>query len=110
MAVPAIPARRPIEKRVMPMRRDCLFITEGPAPQPADHINRGDGRNAGYGLRALRARWNGPPGGGPLLLLVEVARIELASASPLPRGLHAYSVFGLTVGYPTGRENLQPAQ
>ncbi len=40
--------------------------------------------------------------------LVEVARIELASASPLPRGLHAYSVINLTAGYPTGRENSQP--
>ncbi len=43
-------------------------------------------------------------------LLVEVARIELASASPTLRGLHAYTVFNLTAGYPTGRENLQPAQ
>jgi len=42
--------------------------------------------------------------------LVEVARIELASASPLPQGLHAYSVFDLTGGYPTGRENRWPVQ
>ncbi len=47
---------------------------------------------------------------GSPFLLVEVARIELASASPLPQGLHAYSVFSLTVSYPTGRENSQPAQ
>ena len=45
-----------------------------------------------------------------LLILVEVARIELASASPLLRGLHAYSVFNLTAGYPTGRENSQPVR
>jgi len=44
------------------------------------------------------------------LLLVEVARIELASASPPPRGLHAYTVFDLTASYPTGRENSQPVQ
>ena len=43
-------------------------------------------------------------------LLVEVARIELASASPLLRGLHAYSVINLTACYPTGRENSQPVQ
>jgi len=43
-------------------------------------------------------------------LLVEVARIELASASPPRRGLHAYSVFDLTASYPTGRENSQPVQ
>jgi len=36
---------------------------------------------------------------------VEVARIELASANPPPQGLHAYSVFNLAMGYPTGREN-----
>jgi hypothetical protein len=36
--------------------------------------------------------------------------IEPASASPPLRGLHAYSVFNLIAGYPTGRENLQPAQ
>ena len=42
--------------------------------------------------------------------MVEVARIELASASPLLQGLHAYSVINLTVGYPTGRENSQPVQ
>jgi len=41
-------------------------------------------------------------------MLVEVARIELASASPPLRGLHAYSVINLTAGYPTGRENSQP--
>ena len=45
-----------------------------------------------------------------LSMLVEVARIELASASPTLRDLHAYSVFNLAVGYPTGRENLQPVQ
>jgi hypothetical protein len=31
--------------------------------------------------------------------------IEPASASPLPSGLHAYSVFNLTMSYPTGRED-----
>jgi len=51
-----------------------------------------------------------PPRWGGLFCLVEVARIELASASPTLRDLHAYSVFNLTVGYPTGRENLQPVQ
>ncbi len=69
-----------------------------------------DWGTGGRCLLALWARLNGPPGGGPYLLLVEVARIELASASPLLRGLHAYSVFDLTAGYPTGRENLQPVQ
>ena len=44
------------------------------------------------------------------LMLVEVARIELASASPTLRALHAYSVFNLTACYPTGRENSQPVQ
>jgi len=39
---------------------------------------------------------------------VEAAGIEPASASPLPRGLHAYTVFNLAVSYPTGRENRQP--
>ncbi len=48
--------------------------------------------------------------GSPFFLLVEVARIELASASPPRRGLHAYSVFNLTTSYPTGREDSQPAQ
>ena len=42
--------------------------------------------------------------------MVEVARIELASASPPPQGLHAYSVFDLAISYPTGREDLQPVQ
>ena len=42
--------------------------------------------------------------------LVEVARIELASASPPRRGLHAYSVIDLTKSYPTGRENFWPVQ
>ena len=42
--------------------------------------------------------------------LVEAAGIEPASASPPLRGLHAYSVFNLIAGYPTGRENLKPAQ
>jgi len=37
--------------------------------------------------------------------LVEVVGIEPTSASPLPQDLHAYSVFNLTMGYPTGREN-----
>ena len=36
--------------------------------------------------------------------------IEPASASPTLRDLHAYSVFNLVAGYPTGRENQQPAQ
>ncbi len=52
----------------------------------------------------------GCPRGQPHFMLVEVARIELASASPTLRGLHAYTVFNLTMGYPTGRENSQPAQ
>jgi len=43
-------------------------------------------------------------------LLVEVVGIEPTSASPTLRDLHAYTVFNLTVGYPTGRENSQPAQ
>jgi len=42
--------------------------------------------------------------------LVEVVGIEPTSASPTLRALHAYSVFNLTAGYPTGRENLQPVQ
>ena len=42
--------------------------------------------------------------------MVEAAGIELASASPPLRGLHAYSVFDLIAGYPTGRENQQPVQ
>ena len=42
--------------------------------------------------------------------LVEVVGIEPTSASPTLRALHAYSVFNLTVGYPTGRENSQPVQ
>ena len=37
--------------------------------------------------------------------LVEVVGIEPTSASPLPQDLHAYSVFNLAMGYPTGREN-----
>ena len=36
--------------------------------------------------------------------------IEPASASPPLRGLHAYSVFNLIAGYPTGREDQQPVQ
>jgi len=36
--------------------------------------------------------------------------IEPASASPPLRGLHAYSVFNLVAGYPTGREDQQPVQ
>ena len=43
-------------------------------------------------------------------MLVEAAGIEPASASPPLRGLHAYSVFNLIAGYPTGREDLKPAQ
>ncbi len=50
-----------------------------------------------------------PPKGG-FLVLVEVVGIEPTSASPTLRGLHAYTVFNLAVSYPTGRENLQPAQ
>ena len=42
--------------------------------------------------------------------LVEAAGIEPASASPPLRGLHAYSVFNLITGYPTGREDRQPVQ
>jgi len=42
--------------------------------------------------------------------MVEAAGIEPASASPPLRGLHAYSVFNLIAGYPTGRENQQPVQ
>ncbi len=42
--------------------------------------------------------------------MVEMAGLEPASASPTLRGLHAYSVFNLIAGYPTGREDLQPAQ
>ncbi len=42
--------------------------------------------------------------------LVEVVGIEPTSASPTLRALHAYSVFNLTAGYPTGRENSQPVQ
>ena len=45
-----------------------------------------------------------------LFLVVEVVGIEPTSASPLRQGLHAYSVFNLTTSYPTGREDLQPAQ
>jgi len=41
---------------------------------------------------------------------VEVVGIEPTSASPTLRDLHAYSVFNLTAGYPTGRENSQPVQ
>ena len=41
---------------------------------------------------------------------MEAAGIEPASASPPLRGLHAYSVFNLIAGYPTGREDLKPAQ
>jgi len=44
------------------------------------------------------------------LVLVEVVGIEPTSASPTLRALHAYSVFNLAAGYPTGRENLQPVQ
>jgi len=36
--------------------------------------------------------------------VVEAAGIEPASVSPPLRGLHAYSVFNLANGYPTGRE------
>ncbi len=46
------------------------------------------------------------PPNGSLFLLVEAAGIEPASASPPLRALHAYSVFNLITGYPTGRENL----
>ena len=42
--------------------------------------------------------------------MVEVVGIEPTSASPTLQDLHAYSVFNLAVGYPTGRENLQPVQ
>ncbi len=42
--------------------------------------------------------------------LVEVVGIEPTSASPTLRALHAYSVFDLTVSYPTGREDSQPVQ
>jgi len=42
---------------------------------------------------------------GAFRLLVEVVGIEPTSASPLPRGLHAYSVFSLAMGYPTDRED-----
>ena len=42
--------------------------------------------------------------------LVEVVGIEPTSASPTLRALHAYSVFSLAAGYPTGRENSQPVQ
>jgi len=42
--------------------------------------------------------------------MVEMAGLEPASASPPLRGLHAYSVFDLIAGYPTGREILQPVQ
>ena len=45
-----------------------------------------------------------------VLMLVEVVGIEPTSASPTLRALHAYSVFNLAVGYPTGRENSQPVQ
>ena len=37
---------------------------------------------------------------------MEAAGIEPASASPPLRGLHAYTVFNLITGYPTGREDL----
>jgi len=37
--------------------------------------------------------------------LVEAGGVEPPSVSPLPSALHAYTVFNLTVGYPTGREN-----
>ena len=42
--------------------------------------------------------------------LVEAPGIEPGSASPLPLALHAYSVFDLIAGYPTGREDLKPVQ
>jgi len=42
---------------------------------------------------------------GALFLLVEVAGIEPASASPPHQDLHAYSVINLAISYPTGREN-----
>jgi len=42
--------------------------------------------------------------------LVEVVGIEPTSASPTLRDLHAYTVFNLTAGYPTGREDSQPVQ
>lgn len=42
--------------------------------------------------------------------LVEVVGIEPTSASPTLRALHAYTVFNLAAGYPTGRENSQPVQ
>src|SRR5690606_25923399 len=45
-----------------------------------------------------------------LLVLVEAAGIEPASASPTFRALHAYSVFVLAAGYPTDREDPQPAR
>ena len=41
--------------------------------------------------------------------MVEVVGIEPTSASPTLRALHAYSVFNLAAGYPTGRENRQRA-
>jgi hypothetical protein len=34
-----------------------------------------------------------------------ISLIEPASASPTFRALHAYSVFDLAMGYPTGRED-----
>jgi len=50
-----------------------------------------------------------PPYGG-FSMLVEVVGIEPTSASPTLRDLHAYTVFNLAAGYPTGREDSQPVQ
>ena len=42
--------------------------------------------------------------------VVEAAGIEPASASPTPCALHAYSVFILTLSYPTDGENTEPVR
>ncbi len=63
----------------------------------------------GFSSSTRPAKQKCRPEGG-IVALVEVVGIEPTSASPTLRDLHAYSVFNLTVGYPTGRENLQPAQ
>jgi len=76
---------------VRPKRQPCRFVATRLRLAPSAQIKLGD------------------PKGRPFHL-VEVARIELASASPPLQGLHAYTVFSLVAGYPTGRDNLQPVR
>jgi len=61
-----------------------------------------------FSSQPLTTKTKKPPDGG-FFVVVEVVGIEPTSASPPLRGLHAYSVFNLIAGYPTGRENSQPA-